>query len=200
MNSSEHAETPTRKPRSKGCLLILLLLVVGFGYFGLKIWRYDPHRVIDIRKSTGYDAIRFQIQDLNVVLLIGVGMPPESTRETARELVGGLIDGKHIRIETDVQETSREKRLLAYVYVNVRGGQKALDERLTRSGLPTGLVVVDEGGEVFINELIIRLGFARNKPEMPNLMHQTRLAAAEAEAKQASLGMWQTDSPDSVTP
>ena len=101
---------------------------------------------------------------------------------------------------TTLFRSSKEKRLLAYVFVEVRGGQKALDERLTRLGLPAGLVGLDEGGEVFINELLIRLGLTSNKPEMPNLKHHTTLAAAEAEAKQASLGIWQTDTPDSPTP
>ena len=192
MSSSEKpAEGGGKKSGSRGCLIILALLIVGFAYFAVKTLRYDPDRVLSVRVDEGYDAHRLELCDQRIVFRIGVGMPPAETRDIARDVVQELIEGKHIRIETDTEKISKEKRLLSYVYLEVRGGQTALDNLLRRLKLPTGKVHLNADGEVFINELLIRLGLAASAPKSPNLKHYTALDQAQSEARQETLGMWQ---------
>ncbi len=192
MSSSEKlAEGGGKKSGSRGCLIIVALLIVGFAYFAVQSLRYDPDRVGSVRVEDGYDANRFELCDQRVVFLIGVGMPPAETRKLARDVVQQLIEGKHIRIETDTETISKEKRLLSYVYVEVRGGQTALDDLLRGLKLPTGKVHLNAEGEVFINELLIRLGLSASAPKSPNLKHHTAFEHAQSEARQETLGMWQ---------
>lgn len=202
MSSSEkHADgggpclsTGRKKSGSRGCLIIVALLIVGFAYFGVQIWCYDPDRVLSVRAEEGRDATRFELYDHRMVGLIGVGFPPAETRGIARDVVQQLIEGKHIRIETDTEEISAEKHLLSYVYVKVRGGQTALDNLLRRLKLPTGKVHLNADGEVFINELLIRLGLCASAPKPPNLKYRTAFEHVQSEARQEFLGMWRKDS------
>ena len=194
MSPDEGAPSPHTKSGSKGCLVIIALILVGFGIFVVKVYRYDPDIVASVRVEEGYDANRFELRHKRILETIGVGIPPtKETRDLARDVVQKLIEGKHIRIETDIDVQSEKKSLLAYVHVKVRGGQPGLENVLNDLGLPTGKVRLNAQGEVFINELLIRLGLAPSKPEAPNLRHRARLEAAQAAAKQDALGMWQSD-------
>lgn len=189
METSGMVEGTKKKPRSKGRWIIALVLavVVGFAYFVLQ---YDPHRVSSVRETDGCDATRFELANKEVVQLIGVGFPPAETRDAARDVVQSLIEGRHIRIVTDELPVSPEKRRLSYVYVKVKGGQQGLDNLLGKMGLEKGKVKVKADGEVFINELLIRLGFAASQPEAPNLKHRDELDSAQTAAKKEGLGMW----------
>lgn len=73
-----------------------------------------------------------------------------------------LVAGKRVRIERDVTERDAYGRLLRYVTV----------------------------GDVFVNEALIRGGFAHAVTYPPDVKYLDRLRAAEREARENKAGLW----------
>jgi micrococcal nuclease len=99
------------------------------------------------------------------VRLIGSDAPDmthSSMGTHAREILGGLVRGKIVRLETDDDRWDVEKRLLAYVYVE----------------------------DVFVNLEMIRQGHAFAQTEPPNLRYGDEYRKAQAEARGAGRGVW----------
>ena len=78
-----------------------------------------------------------------------------------------LLRSGDLRLSFDVEERDQHGRLLAYVWA----------------------------GDVFVNERMVRDGFAWEKRYPPNLRMQETLAEAERAARAARVGLW---SPDAV--
>ena len=105
------------------------------------------------------------------VRYIGVNAPesvkPDSPVEhfgpEASEYNKRLVAGREVCLEQDVSDTDRFGRWLRYVYL----------------------------GDVFVNEKIVRDGYARSTTFPPDVKHQALLQAAEREARQAGRGLWQ---------
>jgi len=93
--------------------------------------------------------------------------PVEPLGREASEHNRGLVEGRSIRIELDVQERDRYGRLLGYVYV--RG---------------------DDGRELFVNAEMVRAGYARVSTYPPNVRHESHLLELEREARQERRGLW----------
>ncbi|RJP65944.1 MAG: hypothetical protein C4532_17110 [Candidatus Abyssobacteria bacterium SURF_17] len=73
-----------------------------------------------------------------------------------------LVENKDVELEPDVQHWDRYGRLLAYVYV----------------------------GEVFVNEALVRQGYAKASTYPPNVKYQDLFLAAQREARQEKRGLW----------
>jgi endonuclease YncB( thermonuclease family) len=73
-----------------------------------------------------------------------------------------LVEGQEVLLITDISETDRYHRLLRYVIAN----------------------------KVFVNEALVRSGFAMSKGYTPDTACQEAFDQAEAEAKAAGLGLW----------
>lgn len=73
-----------------------------------------------------------------------------------------LVEGKEIRLEKDVSETDRYGRLLRYVYV----------------------------GDSFINDVLVRTGYANASSYPPDIKYQEQFREAEREAREANKGLW----------
>jgi len=73
-----------------------------------------------------------------------------------------LVEGKEVRLEQDVSETDKYGRLLRYVFVN----------------------------DTFVNAELVREGLAYAKAYPPDTKYQAYLEKLEAEARQASRGIW----------
>ncbi len=101
---------------------------------------------------------------------IGIDTPEMSdTREPVLELAREardanrrLVEGRVVRLEQDVQSRDTYGRLLAYVWI----------------------------GDTLVNELLVQEGFAAARSFPPNVRHQERLRAAEAEARAAGRRLW----------
>ena len=70
--------------------------------------------------------------------------------------------GKTVRLELDVRERDRYRRLLAYVYV----------------------------GDVMVNAELVRLGYAHAMTVPPNVAHASRFVSLERQAREAGRGLW----------
>lgn len=79
-----------------------------------------------------------------------------------------LVGGKMVRIVKDVSETDRYGRLLRYVYVQT------------------------DNGEIFVNETLVREGYARATSYPPDIAKQDIFRAAEQDAREHGRGLWST--------
>lgn len=80
----------------------------------------------------------------------------------AREVNRGLVEGRHVRLEVDIQSRDRYGRLLAYVWV----------------------------GDVMVNAELVRLGFAQVMTVPPNVRHQALFVKLQRDARAARRGLW----------
>lgn len=78
-----------------------------------------------------------------------------------------LIEGKHVILTKDVSETDKYNRLLRYVF------------------LPIG-----EGENLFVNDYLIRQGFAKILTYPPDIKYDARFLQAEKEARDNLRGLW----------
>lgn len=76
-----------------------------------------------------------------------------------------LVEGKEVRLEQDVSQTDRYGRILAYVWVD----------------------------EVFINEKIVKEGYAFSSSYPPDVKYQDILDEAEIFARENKAGLWSED-------
>jgi micrococcal nuclease len=104
------------------------------------------------------------------VRLIGVDTPEtkaprqpgEAFGQEASAFTTQLVEGKHVRLEFDVQRRDRYQRLLAYVYV----------------------------GGVMLNAELVRQGYAQVATFAPNVKYQGMFLKLQREAQEAKRGLW----------
>jgi micrococcal nuclease len=82
--------------------------------------------------------------------------------QEAKEFNKQLVEGKEVRLEKDISETDRYKRLLRYVYVD----------------------------ETFVNAELVKHGLARAKAYEPDTKYQACFEELETKAREAGLGIW----------
>ena len=99
-------------------------------------------------------------------------MDPEPMGLEAAEFNRRLVEGKHVRLEYDVQTHDRFGRLLAYVYVSPKGGSAS------------------SGGETMVNAELVRLGFAQLLTIPPDVKYADRFRALAEEARRDKRGLW----------
>lgn len=73
-----------------------------------------------------------------------------------------LVEGQKVRLEKDVSETDRYGRLLRYVYV----------------------------GNTFVNEFLVKEGFAHASSYPPDIKYQEVFRSAQIEARNNNKGLW----------
>jgi micrococcal nuclease len=104
------------------------------------------------------------------VRLIGVDTPetvdpkrPDGCfGKNASEFTKSQLLGKSVRLEKDVSETDKYKRLLRYVWIN----------------------------DVMFNELLVRQGYAQVSTYPPDVKYQDKFLAAQKEARNEKIGLW----------
>ena len=112
---------------------------------------------------------------LEKIRLIGIDVPqldqvPWGVQ--ARDALRGLVDGKTVRLETDITIRDQYKQLLAYVYV----------------------------GEMLVNLEMVRQGKAVLYTVPPNVAHVDEYREAQTEAREAGRGVWDREKPLDVPP
>lgn len=123
-----------------------------------------------VRKVIDGDTIA--LTDGRALRYIGIDTPETGGGRTTVECFSAestarnrqLVEGKQVRLERDVSETDRYGRMLRYVYL----------------------------GDVFVNEVLVRDGYATAYAYPPDVKYQDRFRAAEAEARTARRGLWGT--------
>lgn len=170
-----------RKRNIFGALFILLVL-----YFGKTI-NAPPSDIKKIPTPSSIlsfttarvvrvvDGDTIELENGQKVRYIGVDTPEvkdprkpvQCFGEAASEKNKELVLRKEIRLEKDVSETDTFGRLLRYVYV----------------------------GDIFVNEYLVREGYAYAATFPPDVKHQAVLQEAQEIARQGKKGLWLSCNP-----
>lgn len=137
-----------------------------------------------IKVTRVIDGDTIEVEGNIKVRYIGINTP-EFIRDTTGKKTGEdcyaqeaylenkkLIEGKTVRLEKDVSETDKYGRLLRYVYV---------DDPSTSSGQA-----------VFVNDYLIKYGFAKIMTIKPDIKFCQLFKAEEKAAKENHLGIWKS--------
>lgn len=112
------------------------------------------------------DGDTIQLSNGQVVRYIGIDAPEVKdcfAKESTEKNIELILE-KDVALEKDVSEVDKYGRILRYVYV----------------------------GETFINELLIREGFAKAYPYPPDVKYRDLFNEAQTEARESNRGLWGT--------
>lgn len=116
------------------------------------------------------DGDTIEIEDGQTVRYIGIDTPETVHPQKAVECFGReasnknkeLVEGKFVQMEKDVSEVDKYGRLLRYIYVD----------------------------DIFINELLVKEGFAHASSYPPDVKYQDLINNAQSEAQSQNKGLW----------
>lgn len=157
-------------------LVLAIILVVGATYVVLKKPRVVPSRPVEISTEAAsspetttvthvVDGDTIEVEGGKRIRYIGIDTP-ELTKcfgSSAKEKNSDLVAGKTVRLVGDVSDKDPYDRLLRYVYV----------------------------GDEFVNDTLVRQGFAVAEPVKPDTLFASQFYTAQIEAKQDNRGLWQ---------
>jgi micrococcal nuclease len=108
--------------------------------------------------------VRFEDRSVEPVRLIGINSPEsgECMASEATSYLRDLIDGLHVGLVSDVSNRDQYNRLLRYIYL----------------------------GDLFVNEELVRNGYALAHRYEPDTAWANVLDAAQTEAQESQVGMW----------
>lgn len=119
-------------------------------------------RVIDGDTIELADGRRIRYIGIDTPEVVHPKKPVDCFGNEAREANQELVEGKTIRLEKDISKTDKYGRLLRYVYT----------------------------GNTFVNDYLVRQGFAFASTYPPDVSHQEEFRLAEQEARKGNLGLW----------
>ena len=159
-----------------------LLLTLGIPLLLVAVWAilpaqphdFNTYPVIGVHDG---DTITVLIDDKTKerIRLIGIDAPEKGQEPWGKEsykAMRQLVEGKRVRLETDVTKRDQYKRLLAYVYA----------------------------GDTFVNLEMVRQGQAVVYTVPPNVAHVEEYRKAQVEAREAGRGVWNPYQPLDVMP
>lgn len=134
-------------------------------------------RVIDGDTIEIEGNIKLRYIGINTPELHDPKKPVECFGQVASDENKKLVEGKEIYIQRDVSETDKYKRLLRYVWV----------------GDPS----TSSGQVIFVNDYLVRQGFAQVSTFPPDVKYIPQFLAAQTEAQNNDRGLWK-DCPLSI--
>lgn len=114
------------------------------------------------------------LSDGRTVRYIGIDTPERGQPfyEAAKNFNRKLVQGRVVELEFDVERYDHYGRLLAYVFVRDRSGQR-----------------------IFVNAEMIRNGFARTYTKPPNVKYADLFVRLQEEARRNRRGLWSVYQP-----
>jgi micrococcal nuclease len=153
------------------CLIVIIFLLFVFSYISaISPTIPTPKQLVKLSYVIDGDTI---IVDGNKkIRYIGINTSELKTKTTPDECYAReasdenkkLLDNKQIFLEKDVSETDKYGRLLRYVWAD----------------------------DIFINDFLVRNGFAKIDTYPPDTKYYYQFKQAEKEAKENNLGLWKT--------
>lgn len=118
----------------------------------------------DVLVKRVIDGDTIELEDETRVRYIGIDTPEtgDCLGQEAADENRKLVEGKRVRIETDIQRLDKYGRLLAYVFVD----------------------------SVFVNEDLLKRGIATVTTYPPNVKYVDKFLKAQEEAKGKNAGLW----------
>ncbi|SRR5260221_7679520 len=177
--------------------LVLGLIVIAIGV--LLIWYGGVNKVLNTNSKTpdstaltakpplgleqglvvrvvDGDTIEVNLQGQNIkVRYLGMNTPETVDPRRPVQCFGkeasnenkSLVEGKTVLLEKDITDKDKFDRLLRYVYLRQ-----------------------DNGQYLFVNDYLVRTGFAQTNTFPPDVKYTQRFGQAETEARQNNLGLW----------
>lgn len=172
--------------------LFIIVSGLGFVWFGLQSTSEEPKLTSEVFQqatssatfgiageravvSKVVDGDTLELADGKAVRFIGIDTPEtvdprrpvgcfgkEASNETK-----SLLSGKEVILQKDVSDTDKYGRLLRLIFLPLPDGQM-----------------------LFVNDYLVREGFARVLTYPPDTKYDQRLRQAEEEAKQGKRGLW----------
>lgn len=146
-------------------------------FFLLSVLLLLSFLILSCQPAASGTVLVIRVIDGDTIVLEGgehlryIGMDtPETGRpfyEEAKKANEELVLGKNVKLEKDVSERDRYKRLLRYVYVD----------------------------DTFVNAELVKKGLARAKAYPPDTKYQKQLEALEKEAVTEGRGFWNLRAP-----
>lgn len=136
--------------------------------------KINSENVYKVVKVVDGDTFKIEFRgESKSVRMIGIDTPEVNHPSESVQCYGveaslktkELIEGKEVRLEQDVSQTDRYGRILAYVWLD----------------------------EVFINEKIVKEGYAFSSSYPPDVKYQDILDEAEIFARENKAGLWSED-------
>lgn len=167
-----------------GALIILLAYIFGVNLSDLKSFQktffpsptptLSPTQISTARVLSVIDGDTIIIEPNVKVRYVGIDAPEvdECFAEESLAENKKLVEGKTVKLEKDVSDKDKYGRLLRYIYID-------------------GL---------FVNEHLIKQGFAKNMGIKPDLRYYQLFKGAQTEAKDFSRGLWQACPPATPKP
>lgn len=137
--------------------------------------KQDNAKIYRVTKIIDGDTI--EIETGEKVRYIGVDTPELHHPQKSVQCFGyeamiknkQLVEGRRVRLEKDISEVDKYKRLLRYVFL--------VDEIATKTA-------------TFINEVLVREGYARLATYPPDIKYQNVFLQAEKQARENKRGLW----------
>ncbi|MBI2330167.1 thermonuclease family protein [Candidatus Daviesbacteria bacterium] len=186
----------------KSLLISFLVIITGFGFlwFGLQSTSKEPGLTFEVPQietspiatvsasenvigiegervlvSKVVDGDTIQLTNGKTVRLIGIDTPEtvdprrpvgcfgkEASNEAKK-----LLAGKEVILQKDISETDKYKRLLRYIFLPLQNNQT-----------------------LFVNDYLVREGFAKVLTYPPDVKYNEQLRQAEKEAREGNRGLW----------
>lgn len=136
----------------------------------------DQSRPVKVLRVVDGDTIEVDLDgQIKKVRYIGVNTPETVDPRTTVQCFGKeasnenkkLVGGKEVFLEKDVSETDKYNRLLRYVHVRL-----------------------DSGETLFVNDYLVRSGYALALTYPPDVKYNEQFREAETQAKENNLGLW----------
>ncbi|MCL4397954.1 thermonuclease family protein [Patescibacteria group bacterium] len=124
-------------------------------------------KVIDGDTIALTDGRRVRYIGINTPEMADMNKQPQCFAPEAKAENEKLLAGKTIRLEKDTTNRDKYGRLLRYVYATDSSGR-----------------------EIFVNDYLVRQGYARPLPLAPDLHFASQFNAAAEEAKFQDRGLW----------
>lgn len=164
-----------KKLRRKNSVIVWVLILVAAVVFVKRPDVFSPGETVSVptsqeqatRVTRVTDGDTLVLADDTKVRLLGIDAPErgEPFYDEAKKYLSALVLGKDVRLARDVRDTDKYGRALRHIYVN----------------------------DTWINEKMIRDGFARVVTFPPDVAHVERFTQAQDEAEREKRGMWQSN-------
>ena len=132
--------------------------------------RYEVTRVVDgdtIEINYLGKPSKLRYIGINTPETVDPRRPVQCFGKEASNENRSLVQGKSVILERDVSDTDKFGRLLRYVYLKL-----------------------ENGSTLFVNDYLVRAGFAQVDTFPPDVKYVNRLLAAESEARSGNKGLW----------
>jgi micrococcal nuclease len=156
-------EFQTRKNKILATIVLIILFILSIIY----LQTISDPQITEGTVTRVIDGDTLELENGQIVRLTCINTPEKGTpyAKEATELLESLVLEKEVILEKDTSDTDKYRRLLRYVYL-------------------------DESGLLFVNELIVREGYAKILSIPPNTRRCEDIADSERFAQDNKLGIW----------